>query len=245
MSRTRLRDGFVNCMNGQDEKEKDTSCDQRHRFRCSSEQPTCLSITALGDQDANCNNELDEFWLGIKKPLSEMKCNDRDASECSLLRRYIQQSWTLSHSNQLASSHRIAFRSYCDTFWDLETGEDENLNECQQWWICASNQHQCPSGECYDQIWWVDGEWDCRDGSDEIESFNGRIERIQHAAELLSISQDTFHLSANNCHKAESFVCLSPRPSHQHFRCLNLSQRGDNVIDCAGAVDERNTLRHP
>ena len=244
MSRTRLSDGLVNCLNGRDETEQTTVCDRRHRFRCSTEQSTCLSVVALGNQNNDCDNRFDEFWLGYKKPLAEMECHDRDTSECFLIRRYLEQSWTSSYRDQIASHHRIRFRSYCDTFWDTATAEDENVTECRQWWSCASNKHRCRSGQCYQRIWELDDQWDCTDGSDEFIRFLGSLTRIQYRAALFNISEDTFHLSAKSCSATESFICLSPQTSHQHFRCLNLSQLGDNIIDCAGAIDERNTVRH-
>ena len=244
MSRTRLSDGFVNCLNGRDEMENSALCDQRHRFRCSDNQLTCLSVMALGNQNSDCDNRFDEFWLGYKKPLMEMKCHDGDTSECFLIRRYIEQSWTSSHTDQIASRHRIRFRSYCDTFWDLDTAEDENVAECRRWWRCASNELQCRSGQCYQEMWGLDDQWDCTDGSDEFNRFLGTLTRLQQRAESLNISQDKFHLSAMNCPASKSFICLSPQPSRQHIHCLNLSQLGDGIVDCAGAIDERNTLRH-
>ena len=57
LSKTRIRDGWKNCLNGSDEEEQtamqiEKSCAQvrRHRFRCSREQPTCLSVVTLGNQ---------------------------------------------------------------------------------------------------------------------------------------------------------------------------------------------------
>ena len=52
---TRIRDGLKNCLNGRDEEEQsemeiEKSCSRvrRHRFHCSTDQPTCLSVTRLG-----------------------------------------------------------------------------------------------------------------------------------------------------------------------------------------------------
>ncbi|CAF1372877.1 unnamed protein product, partial [Rotaria sordida] len=128
--------------------------------------PTCLSVMALGDQDIDCDNEFDESWFGTNRKLSAMNCNDRWKDECSL-RQYIEQSWSsINHTANLLES-RIRFPFFCDTFWHLESGKDEDINECRQWWICASNQWQCRTGQCIEKGWKADNIWDCADGSDE------------------------------------------------------------------------------
>ena len=244
MSRTRLNDGFVNCLNGRDETEKSSSCDHRHRFRCSAEQPTCLSVMVLGDGTSDCANRFDEHMSHDGRKLSEMECHEGKTSDCVRLRRYVEQSWTSSRTDQMTLSHRIRFRSYCDTFWDSDKGRDENVNECRRWWICATGYWRCETEQCSFNYWWEDDEWDCADGSDERGNFIRVIEWIQERALTLNISKEASQLIFETCSETRSFICLSAQTSHRHVVCLNQSQLGDQVIDCLGGIDERNTLPH-
>ena len=63
LSNTRINDGSEECRYGTDEgKEREMDIEQscarvrRHRFRCSPEQPTCLSLTSLDDGNFRCRN---------------------------------------------------------------------------------------------------------------------------------------------------------------------------------------------
>ena len=149
MSRTRLNDGFINCLNGRDETENSSFCDRRHRFRCSAEQPTCLSVMMLGDGTNHCDNRFDEFSSHDDKKLSEMKCHEGETRDCFRLRRYIEQSWTASRTDHVLLSDRIPFRWYCNTLWDLDMGKDEYAAECRRWWTCVAGFDQCGTGQCY------------------------------------------------------------------------------------------------
>ena len=59
---------------------------QRYRFRCSEEQPTCLSVTALGNLQNDCDNTIDELWLGTSTKLADIKCNNVWNDQCGNLR---------------------------------------------------------------------------------------------------------------------------------------------------------------
>ena len=250
MSITRINDGFVNCLNKNDENKEITtetskSCQyvRRHRLRCSTLQPTCLSIMALGDENPNCNNGFDELWLGTGRRVSNMNCNDREKDECSLLRQYVAQSSGSVNDSANISQVSIPFRSYCDTFWNLDLREDENITECREWWICPEDQWRCRTGQCIDRRWVSDTETDCADASDEQMVFDHSVRRIQIQAALINSSNSVLLLIPSNCNSTGLFFCLSSRSSNRVISCIDQSQLGDNVIDCAGAIDETNTLQ--
>ncbi|CAF1179138.1 unnamed protein product [Didymodactylos carnosus] len=142
MSITRIRDGWWNCLNLEDERERtsmeiEKSCAgvRRDRFRCSVEEPTCLSVMKIGDKKTDCLNRFDELWFENGREFSSMNCNDRTNDKCSFFRQYIDESWRSASMNksEISSGQRITFRSYCDTFWDLHPEEDENLLKCRHW----------------------------------------------------------------------------------------------------------------
>ena len=251
LSITRINDGWKNCLHGSDELrqtemqiEKSCAHVRRHRFRCSSEQPTCLSVVALADQNESCENSFDQRWFGSGRKLSEMRCNDREHDECSLLRQYIDQSWTSisMHTNERGAERRISFRSYCDTFWDLTMRDDENLSECHRWWTCAEDQWRCHTGQCIDRAWIGDNEWDCADASDEHDLLTNRTALTLRSASSHNFTNQSYFVPSS-CPQSDPFLCLSPEATGPGFSCFNLSQIGDGHIDCAGAFDERNTLR--
>ena len=248
LSVTRMKDGMKNCLNAHDEAnqtamEIEKSCwrVRRHRFRCSNAQATCFSIVALGDGKFDCDNRFDEFWLGSTRKVSQMNCNDRRTDECFRLRQYIEQSSSSSNTEQAISQFDLSFRSHCDTFWDLDSREDENLRECQESWICASDQWRCPTGHCIDRTWILDFEWDCPKATDEVELFDWLAGEF-HRRVSISVNRSSFLSQA--CNQTNSFVCLIPQISPPQFYCIDRSQIGDGKIDCTGAIEERNTLQH-
>ena len=150
MSTTRVKDGWNNCLNARDELDQteigiQRSCTRvrRHRFRCSIEQVTCLREMALGNDQNDCHNRFDELWIENGRKVSDTRCNDRWKDECSLLRQYISQSWTSRETNEGDAQRRIPFRFYCDTFWNLDSRGNEELDECRQWWSCSDQQWRC------------------------------------------------------------------------------------------------------
>jgi len=171
-----------------------------------------------------------------------MKCNDKHKEECSLLRQYIHQSWKSIADNITRIQSHISFRSYCDTFWDLTSKEDDNLTECGQWWICAKDQFECGTKQCIDQKWVNDGEWDCADASDESRTLNKMIEIIE-SKKSTPRPDNKLEMLFSSCNRTHPLPCLSPHPTQEHT-CLSLDRIGDGKIDCGGAIDERNTLEH-
>ena len=254
MSITRLRDGFSNCLNHRDESEDDDNSDvhkscsrvHRHRFRCSRQQSTCLSVMALRNGKFDCKNNFDEIWFGNGRPLSRIHCNDRQKDQCSLLRRYIEQSWhnTTEHEQSSFTNPVIPFRSYCDTFWDLDPPEDENRTGCQQWWECAQDQRHCRTKQCFDQIWKTDFEWDCPGAEDESGLLNWMAHHVRQTTESTGASDSNSHFVATTCNQTSQFLCLSPFTFHTQFHCIHQDRIGDGRIDCAGAIDEQGILKH-
>ena len=252
LSNTRIRDGLKNCLNerdeeGQGEIEMAKNCAQvrRHRFRCSVDQVTCLSVMKLGDEEKDCQNELDETWFGDSRRISDINCNQRRKDECSRLRQYVDQSWAsnLMDNSEIRSEYGIPFRSYCDTFWNLESKNDENLRECRQSWICSQNQIQCGTGQCISTEWVDDSEWDCADASDEYDRLKSLVQWRLNSSAFHNFTNQSYFVPST-CTQSHPFLCLSSRAIQPGFSCFNLSQIGDGHIDCAGALDERNILQH-
>ena len=251
MSITRLNDGFINCLNARDEStdaavDVQRSCShlRRHRLRCSIAQPTCLSVMALGNTRLDCDNRFDEQWFGGARTLSQLSCNEQRKDQCALLRRYIEQSWTTADHEQMSLSSALPFRSYCDTFWDLDPPADENTTACGQEWVCATDQESCSTKQCLDRRWVQDSQWDCSNAAEERYYFDFIVDTVPSTAPSMNIS-DPFHIfRADTCNMTGAFLCLSPHTPFPQFFCINQSQLGDRHIDCLGAIDEQNTLQH-
>ena len=252
LSSTRIGDLSQDCLNPRDEGiqteltiEKSCARVRRHRFHCSAEQPKCFSVMRLGGSTLGCRNRYHERWFGSGRRLSSMNCDQEKKDECSLLRQYIEHSWTstlINNNSQMSPKRRIPFRSYCQTFWDLETREDENIDECYQWWVCPKDQQRCGTGQCIEESWIYDREWDCADASDEYRWLDSITERALQGA-----SEDNFtnrsYFIPRSCPQSDPFLCLSANATRQGFECFDLSQIADGHIDCAGGIDEQNTLQ--
>ena len=252
MSITRLNDGWGNCLNYNDELgltsleiEKGCARVRRHRFRCSINEPTCLGVMKLGDFFFDCINQFDTMWFGGSPWISLMNCHDRSRDECFLLRQYIEQSWRSVSMNESGkdSEHRIPFRSYCDSFGDLQSREDEDLLECRRSWLCPEGQWRCRTGQCIELHWRDDGEWDCADASDEHNRFNEMTSVVLEEAFGHDFTNQSYFVPST-CSQSQPFLCLSAKATEQGFSCFNVSQIGDGHVDCAGAIDERNTLNY-
>ena len=248
---TRIRDGWKNCLNGKDEEEQtemqiEKSCAsvRRHRFHCSVDQPTCLSVTRLGIGYENCLNGFDELWFGVGRTISSLGCNDQRQDECFLLRQYISESSISRRRNDVQRRSGLPFRSHCDTISDLPRKEDEDLLECRQWWICPQDQDRCRTGQCVERSWTDDWEWDCADASDEHGLLYSITRDTLEQASEYNFTNRSFFVPPSCPSESSSFLCLSSRAIQQGFSCFNLSQLGDGRIDCAGGMDEQNTLQH-
>ena len=226
----------------------------RYRFRCAKNESTCLFVTALGDEENQCSNEYDEAWMGSSRMLAKMNCDGERKEHCSVLRRYVEQSWIIGTSNdisRLPTSGQISYSSYCDTFWNLKSHLDENALLCYRWWICRKDQWKCLTGQCIDLAWVLDGEWDCSDASDE----QGILRSLFLNNQAL-INHQTIHQNFTNLYKNQAFSSIcnyttelpcfrsdSDDPLRNIFvnrPCIRLEQIGDGHVDCLGGIDERN-----
>ena len=251
LSKTRILDGAMACLHGNDEQDQNEmeiaeSCARvrRHRFRCSREQATCLEVRSLGNVAKTCRNRFDELLFGVGRLLSSMNCNEQRQDECSLVRQYIEESWKPVKGDGGHSRVRITFRSYCDTFVDIKTGEDEDLLQCQRSWICSEEKLQCQTGQCFDVEWQDDNEWDCPDASDEYSMFRHRTSLVLEKVSRYDLSNRSSLIPSSCPFQSHPFLCLSANVTEQGFSCFNLSQIGDGRIDCLGAFDEQLTTKH-
>ena len=181
ISAYRIKDGFVNCYRALDESQPNelvsSSCSnvRRHRFRCSTEQASCFYASALANIPILCENGVNELSKGIQMLSDSTQCTSQSKPGCSFLRHLIEASWNITLYNptdvQKFQQSKIPFRSYCDTFQDFTSNQDENVTMCQSSWQCLPEQWQCYTGQCIDYKWVMDGQWDCHDGSDEENIF--------------------------------------------------------------------------
>jgi hypothetical protein len=263
----RINDGYENCFDKEDEQEIEQypdSCSnmRRHRFQCSTSQPTCLHMSKLGDEISDCRNDHDERRMGRGIILSELVCNTESKNDCEFFRQYIQASGMIDENNTSPLSRqlqlpKIPFRAFCDSFWNWDLKKDEDIQMCQRWWKCTENQWQCRSGQCIEIEWVLDGEWDCVDASDEqalfvpLNKFFSRnlnvinIEYLQEKFNILYNIQPFWNI----CNLSVEYPCFranisDPLNITRNRPCIPLQQIGDGQIDCAGGFDERNNLKH-
>lgn len=165
ISAYRINDGYSDCESSEDETfnvQYVNSCPkiQRHRFRCSNDDPTCLLVTKLGDGITDCKSERDEWVLTGGMKLSNVICNTQSKEDCARVRQYIEASWNVdikNSSDQQSELSKIPFRALCNTFWDRDSKEDEDIQMCSKWWKCLKDQWQCRSGQCIEIEWVLDG----------------------------------------------------------------------------------------
>ncbi|CAF1433313.1 unnamed protein product [Adineta steineri] len=259
ISHYRINDGYINCADEMDEQQNQLILNYRHdRFQCSSQESIYLSVNNLGDLIPNCKNNYDEWWLGKDMMLSQMKCNQKSKDDCKFIQQYINN----YHENSLVElfTTKIPFRTYCDTFWNLGSKYDENIELCSKQWICLDEQWQCHTGQCINVTWVLDGEWDCKDASDEESLFfyNHSFSLRNLQVISLDLLKDKFESLygitkqpfSKICNLTTEFPCFRVNASNSLYNitferpCINLQQIGDERIDCIGGIDERNTIQH-
>ena len=263
LSSYQVLDGFHNCADRRDEAVPELVAQtcaglERHRFRCSEKEPSCFTVNNLGDTFPDCDNKFDESWMGFGSTISKLSCAGKLKEDCPSIRGYVQDSWLMNtdSSFQGNSLRRIQFRAYCDTFWDYYSKADEDRETCQAWWVCLDNQWQCRTGQCIDDSWVLDGEWDCSDASDEESIFplDGQLwERNRKIFDQSYIERRFEELYANQplstlCRPKEEFPCYGVNSSDplsglaSNRPCISLERVGDNHVDCLGGIDEQNTI---
>ena len=263
LSAYQVLDGFPNCADWRDETVPEVlsqTCAglQRHRFQCSQTEPTCFTVNNIGDTFPDCDNKFDESWMGFGSTISKLSCDTKLKEDCPSIRAYIEDSWVTNadSSFQGDSLRRIHFRAYCDTFWDYYSKADEDTEDCTASWVCLGNQWKCRSGQCIDDSWVLDGEWDCSDSSDEegIFLFNHHLLERNDKVVNQSYIEQQFQLRYANkplsrmCRPREEFPCYRVNSSDplldivRNRPCISLKQVGDKRVDCLGGIDEQNTI---
>ena len=259
ISQYRINDGIRDCLEGEDERpQQETTCTnrvRRHRFRCSSEQDTCLIVKAIGDSVLDCAQNNDEFESGTNRSLLGIACERFEDDGCRFLLDYILISRNnFSSSGEIITKAQMPFRFYCNTFWNLPDNADESLETCRDW-ICGQDEYQCRNGQCIPRNYVCDGEWDCADASDELfhsQNLTDHNILIKLALKLTSCAIDRrvkIELLNDICNDSLKYPCLLVNFTRQSdifpsSPCIKISQIGDNIMDCLGGLDERNTLTH-
>ena len=103
--------------------------------------------------------------------------------------------------------------------WNLQSKEDEDPLQWQQWWICSEDEH-----------YWLHSTSQTAFPGVSQHDFSNRSSFIPSSCP----SQSQSH----------PFLFLSFNATRQGFECFNRIQIGDGQIDCAGGFDERMTLPH-
>ncbi|UJR12875.1 hypothetical protein I4U23_017049 [Adineta vaga] len=267
ISQYRIRDGYPDCYDQQDEKldPGKNYCTEnvgRHRFQCFNDQHKCLQLPVLGSGYADCSNNYDISWFGTGTDLRlQLFCFNAVKTDCHRLKEYIQQSFTKNPSGNSSfidsqpeeTMDRMPFRHYCDSFWNSDTHFDETPSSCQ-YWTCQNHQYQCRTGQCIPLAWVCDGEWDCSDASDEeavvlSEKPSVHNARLGSLFTQLEKCQQRYSKSpfSNICNTSFEFGCYLSRVSNpldiqSNRPCINLTQIGDGIEDCYNAYDEKNTF---
>lgn len=261
ISQYRINDGWKDCLDNHDENNFNINgslCSRvrQHRFQCSIEQPTCLTILSLANTFSQCSNGYDEYLYGHGLVLSELLCQKSRPDNCKLFKEYVKNSSLMSnsYSNIYQSMGKMSFRSYCDSFWNLPKHVDELKENCENW-ICHQDQYQCKTGQCIPLEWVCDGQWDCADASDEEAILSIHYWSL-HNANLSGLNercnkclQDYLNISFSEfCDTKKEFPCLRPNISNpvnlkQDIHCISYSKIGDEIEDCYNAYDEKNTFQ--
>ena len=253
----RINDGFRNTQGIYDENQEDNvvskSCAnvRRHRFRCSKKQATCLPPIALAPVRSRCDNA-DALSNSFQMGIATTECNERSRAHCRFLRRYIEASWNSVNATDQNLENwqlkKVSCRSYCDTFQDTISNDDENATLCQSLWICNPEEWQCYTGQCIDYAWVLDGEWDCPDGSDEETIFaigysaSHPNQKWLTNASLINKYKELHgnYLLTMLCDGAIAYECFQPQRSHPSNcsePCSANASTTDNPTGCVLEYD--------
>ncbi|CAF1602990.1 unnamed protein product, partial [Adineta ricciae] len=92
----------------------------------------------------------------------------------------------------------LDWRHICDGKQQCIGGIDENFCEYLEFNECEDNEYRCANGMCIPEEYWLDGDYDCMDWTDESDSL----------VDLYS-----------NCHSSASYVCDEHTCPFNHWSC--------------------------
>lgn len=258
ISKHRLRNGMQDCSPAEDEDDNQKCYTKnKHRLKCLEKTPLCLLVSKVGNNIDQCTEGNDEHIVQLKWSLADRKCTTPNSIECIAIKAYIQSPSSLQTTQ---NGRALVFRRYCDTMWQLPRGFDESI--CNEW-KCPRNEYQCLSGHCIPIHYVTDRnfqDWHCPDASDNIGLFK-ILQLSKHNMQIIndsdfeSIKEDLIY-SLNHlyskpfkaiCNYTEEYECIlanvdNPLNFITNRPCINLTQIGDDIIDCYGGLDERNIV---
>ncbi|CAF4059973.1 unnamed protein product [Adineta steineri] len=267
LSPHRIHDGISNCRlsNHFDETTIISPIQNRsnHCLNCLTreQEAICVPIFHINTGLLMCTHGEDKYLREPNIALKTLKCNNKDATECHIIRSHVIQP-SINKNNmtsmaQVSSAKVLPFAQYCDTFSDTAISIDENVEHCLHKWSCADNEYRCLTGQCIPFVWLCDGEWDCSDASDEqrllLQVGNFTDKHNQLVLNFTKIWTSCFERYkkqpfANLCNITIQYPCLlanvdDPLNFTLNPPCIELERIGNGHVDCLGKVDERNLVK--
>ena len=170
LSPHRIHNGFTECLPGAlDERAiiRPTKRYNNHCLNCITytQEAVCLSVLFIGYALSTCAHAEDTYSAEINNDITTLKCNEKDASDCRIIRSHILRSSMTNTENMsittpLFSFKALPFIEHCDTYLDTATGIDEAVEHCLYKWTCADNEYRCHTGQCIPFDWLCDGKID-------------------------------------------------------------------------------------
>ncbi|CAF1157343.1 unnamed protein product, partial [Didymodactylos carnosus] len=214
-----VNNGYFDCLFKDDEMNINyiPSKNQKYRYRCVSSINTIqyISYQQLGDGKSDCFDGSDEY-TSIRN-WEDLQCNSKEDYACKVFQ-----------NQKIVENIEVSYNQYCDSFSNTIVSNDER--NCREW-ICPIDRIRCnTTGQCIYPEWLCDNEFDCYDGSDELNC----LRNVNHKWKLEYVCNNT----------SEHFCLTKQYIQNQSFYrpCISYVLAGDGIINCIGGKDERNTL---